>query len=372
MVEPAAFPHAAALASAGLQIEADPEAESGSACIISGNTFPHKDILKAHGGRWSKRRSAWVFDDPAMVDQLGQSLSGGVREGTKPGFAEAPMHFQPLATPRWSKGDEPGGKKRERPHFHGHRERLRARFMSNKDDMLPDYELLELLLFFSIRYVDVKPLAKLLLNEFGSLGGVLAADQKRIEGLMCSLTAAEGGQIEKDSYFTIVQLKAMRRLLERVLVEEVEDRPVISSWQALLDYLKVALGHDPIEQFRLLFLDKKNILIKDSSAWGPERARHEDSKYNDPHTKYDDIQQRGTVDNTPLYPREIAKRALELGASALIMVHNHPSGDPTPSRADIEMTKQVEAALAPIRVALHDHLIIGKDRHLSFKSEGLL
>ena len=123
---------------------------------------------------------------------------------------------------------------------------------------------------------------------------------------------------------------------------------MISSSDKLLDYLKVALGHEPIEQFRVLFLDKKNILIRD------------------------EVQQRGTVDHTPLYPREIAKRALELGASALIMVHNHPSGDPTPSRADIEMTKQVKAAISPIRVALHDHLIIGKDKHLSFECEGYL
>ena len=213
---------------------------------------------------------------------------------------------------------------------------------------MPDYELLELLLFFSIRYVDVKPLAKRLLEDFGSLGGVLAAEPERLRQVMSMIGAFEGPQIEKDSDFTITHLKAMQRLLQRVLAEDVKARPVISSWQALLDYLKMALGHEPIEQFRVLFLDKKNILIKD------------------------EVQQRGTVDHTPLYPREIAKRALELGASALIMVHNHPSGDPTPSRADIEMTKQVEAALAPIRVALHDHLIIGKDRHLSFKSEGLI
>jgi DNA repair protein RadC len=194
----------------------------------------------------------------------------------------------------------------------------------------------------------VKSLAKKLLDEFGSLGGVLAAEPARLEQVMLKADPVHADRIEKDRHFTITHLKAMQRLLQRVLAEDLQARPVISSWQALLDYLKLALGHEPIEQFRVLFLDKKNILIQD------------------------EVQQRGTVDHTPLYPREIAKRALELNASALIMVHNHPSGDPTPSRADIEMTKQVEAALAPIRVALHDHLIIGKDRHLSFKSEGLI
>ncbi|MGI9508630.1 MAG: JAB domain-containing protein [Geminicoccaceae bacterium] len=261
------------------------------------------------------------------------------------------------------------------PHYHGHRKRLRARFMNGEGAALPDYELLEMLLFFSIRYVDVKPLAKCLLETFGSLGGVLAAEPARLDHVMQSIASNEGVQIEKDAYFTITHLKAMRQLLERVLAEEVKQRPVISSWQALLDYLKVALGHEPIEQFRLLFLDKKNILIEDRSSVQPSSVSGETSAQSDSWKyvqAFDDVQQRGTVDHTPLYPREIAKRALELGASALIMVHNHPSGDPTPSRADIEMTKQVEAALAPIRVALHDHLIIGKDRHLSFKSEGLI
>jgi DNA repair protein RadC len=136
--------------------------------------------------------------------------------------------------------------------------------------------------------------------------------------------------------------------LQRVLREQIQDRPVIGSWTALLDYLQVALAHEPIEQFRVLFLDRKNILIRD------------------------EVQQRGTVDHTPLYPREITRRALELQASALIMVHNHPSGDPTPSRADIEMTKQVVQALAPVGITVHDHVIVGKNRHTSFKSQRLI
>lgn len=343
MVEPAAPSTSTALAGAGLHITRDSRDDGREAYMVTGNTYHHKELLKAHGGRWSKSRSAWVFDDAAMIERLCQMLAGG-QASSAPGFAEAPVLFDVSVS---------GPAKSTRPasgpaHYHGHRERLRQRFRESAGEGMPDYELLELLLFFSIRYVDVKPLAKRLLDEFGSLGGVLAAAPERLEASIRADSGPQAERIRTDCQFSVTHLKAMQRLLERVLAEDVKARPVISSWQALLDYLKVALGHEPIEQFRVLFLDKKNILIRD------------------------EVQQRGTVDHTPLYPREIAKRALELGASALIMVHNHPSGDPTPSRADIEMTKQVEAALAPIRVALHDHLIIGKDRHLSFKSESLL
>ncbi|MGI9488933.1 MAG: RadC family protein [Geminicoccaceae bacterium] len=333
----------ATLVDAGLRIDLDPE-DGGDVYVISGNTYHHKETLKAHGCRWSKSRSAWTFEDTALIDRLSKAFDGHGAANGAPGFAEAAVRFDAsMSSP--SKSTRPAS---GTPHYHGHRQRLRERFRESDGEGMPDYELLELLLFFSIRYVDVKPLAKGLLDEFGSLGGVLAAEPERLEAAMRSAEKAPSDRIRTDSQFTITHLKAMQRMLQRVLAEDVKTRPVISSWQALLDYLKMALGHEPIEQFRVLFLDKKNILIKD------------------------EVQQRGTVDHTPLYPREIAKRALELGASALIMVHNHPSGDPTPSRADIEMTKQVEAAMAPIRVALHDHLIIGKDRHLSFKSEGLL
>jgi DNA repair protein RadC len=136
--------------------------------------------------------------------------------------------------------------------------------------------------------------------------------------------------------------------LQRVLREQIQDRPVISSWTALLEYLQVTLSHEPIEQFRVMFLDRKNILIKD------------------------EVQQRGTVDHTPLYPREIVKRALELAASSIIMVHTHPSGDPTPSRADLDMTKQMVTALQAVGITVHDHVIVGKNKHLSFKSQRLI
>jgi len=350
MVSMAAFSTPSVLADAGLQIRCDQQPERGDAFVVSGNTFHHKDMLKAHGGRWSKSRGAWVFDDQAMIERLCQAFDGEGNSAATSGFAEAPACFDASTaalspTPDLLKSTKgPAAPK----HYHGHRDRLRARFRESDGEGMPDYELLELLLFFSIRYVDVKPLAKRLLDEFGSLGGVLAAAPERLEAAVRSGDPAYADRLQADCQFTVTHLKAMQRLLQRVLAEDVKAKPVISSWQVLLDYLKVALGHEPIEQFRVLFLDKKNILIRD------------------------EVQQRGTVDHTPLYPREIAKRALELGASAVIMVHNHPSGDPTPSRADIEMTKQVDAALTPIRVALHDHLIIGKDRHLSFRSESLL
>ncbi len=327
-----------------MEIVRDPGEDGRAPYVVSGNTFHHKETLKAHGGRWSKSRGAWVFDDASMIERLCQTFGGDGTAATSPGFAEAPVRFDASSVHPVKPTPPASGP----AHYHGHRERLRARFRESEGEGMPDYELLELLLFFSIRYVDVKPLAKLLLEEFGSLGGVLAAAPERLEATIRTSGPSPSDRVRTDCQFTITHLKAMQRLLQRVLAEDVKAKSVISSWQSLLDYLKVALGHEPIEQFRVLFLDKKNILIKD------------------------EMQQRGTVDHTPLYPREIAKRALELGASAVIMVHNHPSGDPTPSRADIEMTKQVEAALSPVRVALHDHLIIGKDRHLSFRGEHLL
>ncbi len=222
------------------------------------------------------------------------------------------------------------------PHYLGHRERLRARFLETGGTGMPDYEILELILFGVFRQGDVKPLAKRLLQEFGSLGGVLAADAARLREVKgCGETA-------------IAALKVTREAGLRILRGDVLQRHVISSWQALLDYCRAALADEPTEQFRILFLDRKNHVIKD------ER------------------QQQGTVDHTPVYPREVVKRALELQASALILVHNHPSGDPTPSAADIEMTRQVREAARVVGIALHDHVVIGRKGHASFKSLGLL
>ena len=354
----------------GLEIETDRQPGGGEHYVVRGDTYHHKETLKAHGGRWSKSRRAWVFASLDALQRLEEAVSGKGEKSSsaKPGLAEAASPFHQPGEIRSTPAAPGMTAASNQRHFEGHRGRLRQRFLESDGEGMPDYELLELLLFSSVRYVDVKPLAKHLLSEIGSLGGLLALEKRELEEVMLQddpgllrnpgtardhlqrmgVDAKYARCVRDGVDFTITSFKAMQRLLQRVLKEDLRARPVISSWQALLDYLKLALGHEPIEQFRVLFLDKKNILITDQ------------------------VQQRGTVDHTPLYPREIAKRALELGASAVIMVHNHPSGDPTPSRADIEMTKQVAAALAPIRIALHDHLIIGQTRHTSFKSEGLL
>jgi DNA repair protein RadC len=223
-----------------------------------------------------------------------------------------------------------------KPHFHGHRQRLRRRLLEGGTEALPDYELLEFLLFTAQPRGDMKPLAKALIERFRSLAAVLSAEPQ-------SLLAIPGmGEA------SVAALKAVREAGQRLLRAEVANRPVLSSWTQLLAYCQAAAGHAEVEEFRLLFLDRKNALIAD------ER------------------QQRGTVDHTPVYPREVVKRALELGASALIMVHNHPSGDPTPSQADIEMTREVQRAAAVLGVTLHDHLILARGRHTSLRSLGLI
>ena len=226
------------------------------------------------------------------------------------------------------------------PHHLGHRERLRERFLVNSD-ALPDYEVLELLLASVIPRVDTKPLAKALIDEFGGFAEVLSAPAAQLEAFPRIGEARISATVA--AYLKVAEHAALRLARLKVL-----DKPVISSWDALLDYCNAAMARLPTEQFRLLFLDRKNVLIAD------------------------ELQQKGTVDHTPLYPREVVKRSLELNASAIIMVHNHPSGDPAPSKADIEMTKQVREALKAVQIVLHDHLIIGRKGHASFKSLGLL
>lgn len=230
---------------------------------------------------------------------------------------------------------EPAQKPDEKPHYTGHRDRLRERFIAAPDS-LPDYELLELLLFMAIPRRDVKPIAKTLITRFGSLNGVLNASQAELEG------------VEGISEITATALKIIRAAGLRMMKQELSQRPILNSWQRLLDYLHASMAHEKKEHFRLLFLNKKNELIAD------------------------EIQQSGTVDHTPAYPREIMKRALELGATALILVHNHPSGDSAPSKPDIEMTKQICAAAAPFSIVVHDHLIVSRGGTTSFKSLGLM
>ena len=226
--------------------------------------------------------------------------------------------------------------KAPRPHHLGHRERLRERALNAGFAALADYEALELLLFRSFPRGDVKPLAKDLLTRFGSLGAVLSAS---VEDL-CTVRGI-GPQAALD-------LKLVHDLAQRMGLEPMHRRTVISSWSALLAYIKLALAHEPREQFRVLFLDKKNQLISD------------------------EVMNHGTVDHAPVYPREVARRALELAASAVILVHNHPSGDPTPSQADVEMTRQVMAACRTLNLAVHDHLVVGRDGVASFKALGLI
>jgi DNA repair protein RadC len=222
-----------------------------------------------------------------------------------------------------------------KPHHLGHRERLRARAQAGGLPALPDYELLELYLFRSLPRGDVKPLAKALLARFGGLGAVLAASVAQLR------TVPGVGEA------LALDLKLMHEAALRLSREQVARRTVISSWSALLAYVKTALAHEPREQFRLLFLDKKNQLIAD------------------------EVQNHGTVDHAPVYPREVVRRALELSASNLILVHNHPSGDPTPSGADVDMTKRIVEAARPLGISVHDHLVVGRDGVASLKSLGL-
>ena len=222
------------------------------------------------------------------------------------------------------------------PHFHGHRDRLRARFRDGGAAALADYELLEMALFRALPRRDTKPIAKALLKRFGSLSEVLAAPAERLK---------EVGGIGDA---VITELKLIRAFAERTAGEAVRKRPVLASWSALLDYCRRAMAYEDREQFRILFLDKRNTLIAD------------------------EVQGKGTVDHTPVYPREVIRRALELSATAIILVHNHPSGDPTPSRADIQMTATIVEVGKPLGIMVHDHLIIGREGHASFKGLGLI
>ncbi|WP_377386483.1 RadC family protein [Rhodobacter lacus] len=217
-----------------------------------------------------------------------------------------------------------------------HRKRLRARFMEGGATAMPDYELLELILFRALPRQDVKPLARRLLDVFGTFGQVLSAPAARLT------------EVSGVGDAVVQELKIVEAAAQRLAKSRVMQRPVLSSWQALIDYCHTAMAHRTTEQFRVLYLDRKNVLVADEE------------------------QAKGTVDHVPVYPREVVKRALELDASALILVHNHPSGDPTPSSADIAMTAQVEAAARALGLTLHDHLVIGKGRELSFRAEGLL
>ena len=276
--------------------------------------------------KW-RRQSSWVNSFfTSLVSDFGMRNPRAFEETCLPLFAPA--------------GDEdeaPGTTAGRLPSYIAdHRKRLRQRFMQGGAAAMPDYELLELVLFRAIPRQDVKPLARLLLDTFGDFNRVITATPARLV-----MVKGVGDAV-------VVELKLLEAASQRLMRARVMNRPVLSSWDALLDYCHTAMAHRETEQFRILFLDRKNVLIADEE------------------------QAKGTVDHVPVYPREVVKRALELNASALILVHNHPSGDPTPSDADITMTHQVQDAAQVLGITLHDHLIIGKSRELSFKAKGYL
>ncbi len=250
---------------------------------------------------------------------------------TQDAFAEAPMLFETDEAPA-----QPLPSGRLPSYIKDHRKRLRERFMSGGSAAMPDYELLELALFRSIPRQDVKPLARALMDTFGDFNRVLTAPEDRLR------------QIKGVGDTVITDLKILEACAHRMARARVMQRHVISGWDALLDYCHTTMAHRETEQFRVFFLDRKNVLIVDEE------------------------QAKGTVDHVPVYPREVAKRALELNASALILVHNHPSGDPTPSQSDIDMTNRIQDACTALGLTLHDHLIIGKSTELSFRSQGYL
>ena len=235
-----------------------------------------------------------------------------------------------------AKGAAAPGLREATPHFHGHQQRLRDRFMEAGDAALADYELLELLLFRAITRRDVKPLAKALLARFGSYSEVVAARPERLR------------EIEGLGKSAICEIKLVEAAARRLARGTLEKRTVLSSFMDVIDYCRTAMAYAEREEFRILFLDKRNALIAD------------------------EVQGVGTVDHTPVYPREVVRRALELGSCAMILAHNHPSGDPTPSNADIRMTKDIIAIAQPFGIAVHDHLIVGRHGHASLKGLKLI
>ena len=222
------------------------------------------------------------------------------------------------------------------PHYAGHRQRLRERFAQNGGDTLADYELLELLLFRAIPRNDVKPIAKTLIRELGSFAEVIGASPQRLQA------------VDGVGPAVAVEIKLVEAAARRLLKGAVSKRTALGSWADVIDYCRAAMAFSTVEEFRILFLDKRNALIAD------------------------EVQGRGTVDHTPVYPREVVKRALELSATAIILVHNHPSGDPAPSQADINMTRLIIDIAQPLGVSVHDHIIVGRNGHASLKGLQLI
>ena len=297
-----------ALLAAGLRLQSN-----DTLWKVSGNTLAHRSLLRDAGGTWNRLDQCWEFSGDDPTKKLASALQSAPATAGHNSGELAPL----------------------KPHYHGHRARVRERVLKAGIESLPDYELLELLLFYAIDRLDTKPLAKRLLERFGTVGDVFAAEPAQLREFAIDQR-------------TLVMFRAVREAGRRLAERKVKDMPVLTNWQQLLDYCHAALAHEKTEQFRILFLDRKNVLIAD------------------------EIQQRGTIDHTPVYPREVVKRALELGAAALILVHNHPSGDRKPSRDDIEMTREIAKAAAALGISIHDHLVIGRKGHASFRSLGLI
>lgn len=263
----------------------------------------------------AKRRTA--------PEAQGVADGAGYLFGAEAAPVEAPAHPAPQRL-------------KEKKHFHGHRERLRARFADAGAEALADYELLELLLFRVIPRADTKALAKALIARFGDFSAVLAADPARI------------AEVDGAGAAVALELKAIQAAVERAGRIEAKRRPVVSSWAALTAYVKTAIQHETREQFRVLFLDRKNQLIRD------------------------EVMNEGTIDHAPVYPREVVRRALELGAASMILVHNHPSGDPTPSAADLAITREIVSAGKAVGTSVHDHVVVGRHGIASFRALGLM
>ncbi len=230
----------------------------------------------------------------------------------------------------------PSRQKNKTPHYHGHRDRVKQRLLESDGEALADYELLEAILFRALPRRDTKPIAKELLQRFGSFAEVINASEGELRKIKWIKDAAIG------------EFALIRASTKRLLKSGIVKRPVLTSWAKVLDHCRAAMAFEPREQFRILFLDKRNRLI------------------------LDEVQQTGTIDHTPVYVREICRRALELNATALILAHNHPSGDPTPSRGDIEMTKEIVKVANGLGIKVHDHIILAKEGHASFKGLGLI
>src|SRR5260370_32119441 len=295
------------------------------------------------GGIWDTARRVWVFDaaDHDRVRSLCREISGtdgrehGSRLPTAPPLAGEGRVGAPFPNAVSHSRNEFAEAVTAVPHYYGHRRRLRERMIAAGAENLPDYELLEMLLFAANPQGDVKPAAKSLLAHFGGFGKVMSADPDALSEAGLGLAG-------------IAVIKSVRDAALRLMRLELQEQPVVNSWDKLIDYCNAQVAHNQVEEFHILFLDRKNVLIK-----------HEH-------------QQRGTIDHTPVYPREVVKRALDLGAAAMILVHNHPSGDPTPSKTDIAVTQDIKKAAAPLGVVLHDHVIIGRNGHTSLRDLGLI